>query len=137
LIGCGSSIGDRQQPAVAAVDAGRALRHRARMRPAADAPARPEDDDRDALPPSEQARDRRRDRQAHAAERAGMRTGLAKQFKQVLDAQVKRAREAEERRAAELAAMDAEAEAGDDADREDRGRDHLRRGREVRRTLPS
>jgi hypothetical protein len=49
----------------------------------------------DDLPPSEAARDRRRDRDADAPARAGMKTGLAKQFKQVLDAQVKRAQEAE------------------------------------------
>jgi hypothetical protein len=49
----------------------------------------------DDLPPSEAARDRRRDRDADAHARAGMKTGLAKQFKQVLDAQVKRAREAD------------------------------------------
>lgn len=46
------------------------------------------------LPPSEAARDRRRDRDLRAAEREGMRTGLAKQFKQVLDVQLKRGREA-------------------------------------------
>ena len=56
----------------------------------------PPDDEPDDLPPAEAARDRRRDRHAHAEERAGMRTGLAKQFKQVLDAQVKRARDADE-----------------------------------------
>ena len=49
------------------------------------------------LPPSEAARARRRDRDLDAHARAGMRTGLAKQFKQVLDAQVKRAEEAERR----------------------------------------
>jgi CYTH domain-containing protein len=61
-----------------------------------DAPAAPEGidgDPPDDLPPAEAARARRRDRDAAAAERSGMRTGLAKQFKQVLDAQVKRARE--------------------------------------------
>ena len=46
------------------------------------------------LPPSEAARDRRRDRDLRAAEREGMRTGLAKQFKQVLDVQLKRGRDA-------------------------------------------
>lgn len=46
----------------------------------------------DDVPPSEAAREKRRDRDAEAAKRAGMKTGLAKQFKQVLDAQVKRAR---------------------------------------------
>jgi hypothetical protein len=47
----------------------------------------------DDLPPAEAAREQRRDRDAEARTRAGMKTGLAKQFKQVLDAQVKRARE--------------------------------------------
>ena len=50
------------------------------------------DDDRDDLPPTEAARARRRDHDATAGARGGMRTGLAKQFKQVLDAQVRRAR---------------------------------------------
>jgi hypothetical protein len=54
-------------------------------------PNDPERDDQ--LPPAEAARARRRDRDASAAERKGMRTGLAKQFKQVLDAQAERARE--------------------------------------------
>ncbi len=53
-------------------------------------PVEPEDD----LPPNEWARARRRDHDTAAAARSGMRTGLAKQFKQVLDAQVKRAQEA-------------------------------------------
>jgi hypothetical protein len=52
-------------------------------------------EDEQAIPATETARDRRRDRKSDEAERAGMRTGLAKQFKQVLDAQVKRAAEAE------------------------------------------
>ncbi len=53
------------------------------------------DDDRvDDLSPAEAARDRRRDHDAGTAARAGMRTGLAKQFKQILDAQAKRARAA-------------------------------------------
>jgi hypothetical protein len=60
---------------------------------------RDNDEEREDLPPTEAARDRRRDRHASASERAGMRTGLAKQFKQVLDAQVKRASDA--RRASE------------------------------------
>lgn len=55
-----------------------------------------EGDDELDLPPAEAERDRRRDHDLRAAEREGMRTGLAKQFKQVLDAQVKRAREAED-----------------------------------------
>jgi len=46
----------------------------------------------DDLPPSEAAREKRRDRDADAQARAGMKTGLAKQFKQVLDTQVKRAK---------------------------------------------
>jgi len=49
----------------------------------------------DNLPPSEAAREKRRDRDAEAHARAGMKTGLAKQFKQVLDAQARRARELE------------------------------------------
>jgi len=56
----------------------------------------PDRDDEVDLPPAEAARDRRRDHDLRAAEREGMRTGLAKQFKQVLDAQAKRGREAEE-----------------------------------------
>jgi hypothetical protein len=56
---------------------------------------KPPDDQSDELPPSEAARARRRDHDAAAAERSGMRTGLAKQFKQVLDAQVKTGRAAE------------------------------------------
>jgi hypothetical protein len=43
------------------------------------------------LTPAEGARARRRDRDAQAKARQGMSTGLAKQFKQVLDAQVRRA----------------------------------------------
>ncbi len=50
--------------------------------------------DEEELPDSERARDRRRDHDAEARARSGMRTGLAKQFKQVLDAQRKRAEEA-------------------------------------------
>ncbi len=48
------------------------------------------------LDPREEARNRRRDRDATASERAPMRPGLGKQFKQVLDAQVKRGRAAAE-----------------------------------------
>ncbi len=55
---------------------------------------KPPDDQADDLPPAEAARARRRDHDAAAPERSGMRTGLAKQFKQVLDAQVKRGRAA-------------------------------------------
>jgi hypothetical protein len=61
------------------------------------APHRPDDDPSDELPAAEAARDRRRDHDAGAGARSGMRTGLAKQFKQVLDAQARRAREADER----------------------------------------
>ena len=56
---------------------------------------RPIDRDENDIPPAEAARDRRRDRDADAPARAGMRTGLAKQFKQVLDSQHKRAQDAE------------------------------------------
>ena len=55
--------------------------------------------DEDELPPAEAAREKRRDRDAEAQARAGMRTGLAKQFKQVLDEQRRRADEVERRRA--------------------------------------
>jgi hypothetical protein len=61
----------------------------------------PDRDDEADLPPAEAARDRRRDHDLRAAEREGMRTGLAKQFKQVLDAQAKRGREAEDELLAE------------------------------------
>lgn len=61
----------------------------------------PPDDQADDLPPAEAARARRRDHDAAAPERSGMRTGLAKQFKQVLDTQVKRGRAARERDEAE------------------------------------
>jgi hypothetical protein len=54
-----------------------------------------EDSDELALPPSEAAREKRRDHDAQARTRAGMRTGLAKQFKQVLDIQRRRAEEDE------------------------------------------
>ncbi|MGA3058515.1 MAG: hypothetical protein ABSE70_10855 [Candidatus Limnocylindrales bacterium] len=53
------------------------------------------DGSEDEVSPAEAARERRRDRDAAARARAGMRTGLAKQFKQVLDSQTKRAQEAE------------------------------------------
>ncbi|MGD0018675.1 MAG: hypothetical protein ABSD62_05420 [Candidatus Limnocylindrales bacterium] len=49
----------------------------------------------DELSPAEAAREKRRDRDAEARARAGMRTGLAKQFKQVLDVQRQRAEEVE------------------------------------------
>jgi len=57
---------------------------------------KPPDDRADELPPTEAARARRRDHDAAAAGRSGMRTGLAKQFKQVLDAQARRGRAAAE-----------------------------------------
>jgi hypothetical protein len=56
----------------------------------------PDRDDEIELPPAEAERDRRRDHDLRAAEREGMRTGLAKQFKQVLDLAARRAREDEE-----------------------------------------
>jgi len=71
--------------------AGVAARHPPLVKPRSQAP----DGDID-LPLAEIARDRRRDHDLRAVEREGMRTGLAKQFKQVLDAQVKRGREAED-----------------------------------------
>ncbi len=57
----------------------------------------PPDEDGDDLPPTEAARARRRDHDATSGARSGMRTGLAKQFKQVLDAQATRARAARAR----------------------------------------
>jgi hypothetical protein len=53
--------------------------------------------DEDELPPAEAAREKRRDHDAAARSRAGMRTGLAKQFKQVLDVQRRRAEAVDER----------------------------------------
>jgi hypothetical protein len=50
-----------------------------------------DDTEESALPPAEAAREKRRDHDAAARTRAGMRTGLAKQFKQVLDIQRRRA----------------------------------------------
>lgn len=46
--------------------------------------------DYDSLDAREVARARRRDRDLSAPARAGMRSGLAKGFKQILDARVKR-----------------------------------------------
>jgi hypothetical protein len=54
-----------------------------------------DDTEESALPPAEAAREKRRDHDAAARTRAGMRTGLAKQFKQVLDIQRRRAEEDE------------------------------------------
>jgi hypothetical protein len=51
------------------------------------------DEDGNEAPGSEASRNRRRDRRAEAESRAGMRTGLAKLFRQVLDTQSSRARE--------------------------------------------
>lgn len=76
---------------------------------------RPEDDPRDELPPAEAARARRRDHDASAGARAGMRTGLAKQFKQVLDAQARWGRKAGAPRATQVPR-----DAPDEADRPDR-----------------
>jgi hypothetical protein len=58
-----------------------------------------DEDQPSELTPAEAARARRRDRDADAKARKGMRTGLAKQFKQILDAQSRRAEEAGERAA--------------------------------------
>jgi hypothetical protein len=62
---------------------------------------RPDDDPSEDLPPAEAARARRRDHDSAAAARSGMRTGVATQFKQVLDAEAKRARAARPRPAAQ------------------------------------
>jgi hypothetical protein len=62
------------------------------------------EEDAEQLPPAEAARARRRDHDAAAGARSGMRSGLAKQFKQVLDAQAKRARAADTPRADEVPA---------------------------------
>ncbi len=56
----------------------------------------PEQASERGLDAREAARNRRRDRDSTASERALMRPGLAKQFKQVLDAQAKRGQEAAE-----------------------------------------
>ena len=72
---------------------------------------KPPDDTSAELPPAEAARARRRDHDAGAAGRSGMRTGLAKQFKQVLDAQAKRGRAA---RSAEAEAAASDAGGADD-----------------------
>jgi hypothetical protein len=67
------------------------------------------DEDRPSeISPAEAARARRRDHDAEAKARKGMRTGLAKQFKQILDAQSRRAEEA-----GEQAAQPPPASAGD------------------------
>jgi hypothetical protein len=52
---------------------------------------RDEEEIDEALTDRETARSARRDRDLSAPARAGMRTGLAKGFKQIADAQVKRA----------------------------------------------
>jgi hypothetical protein len=62
------------------------------------------EEDAEQLPPAEAARARRRDHDAAAGARSGMRSGLAKQFKQVLDAQAKRARAAETPQLEDIAA---------------------------------
>ena len=53
----------------------------------------------DEVDPREVARTKRRDRDASAADRALMKPGMGKVFKQILDAQAKAAREAPARRA--------------------------------------
>ena len=74
------------------------------------------EDDEESIRPAEAARDRRRDRRSEAAERSGMRTGLAKQFKQVLDAQTRRAAQAER----ELEERDEESGTGRSREKDDR-----------------
>jgi len=56
------------------------------------------DDDRDRLDPREEARARRRDREADAQARDLMRPGMGKVFKQIQDAQAKAASEPVKRR---------------------------------------
>lgn len=51
------------------------------------------DDDRDRLDPREDARAKRRDRDADAQRRDLMRPGMGKVFKQIQDAQAKAAKE--------------------------------------------
>jgi hypothetical protein len=65
----------------------------------------------DDVSPAEIAREKRRDRDADAQARAGMRTGLAKQFKQVLDSQTKRVQD-DERRAMDRETPPAEGRSG-------------------------
>lgn len=86
-------------------------------------------DGNDELSPAEIARQKRRDRDADAAARAGMNTGLAKQFKQVLDSQRKRALEdsAPDRDTAAPGPADSRPDGGRSAPRKKR-----RRGREDR-----
>jgi hypothetical protein len=83
------------------------------------------DDPAEDLPPAEAARARRRDHDAAAAERSGMRTGLAKQFKQVLDAQVRRGRAA--------GAAGRAADAGEDEGAGEDEPPRQRRARQLRR----
>ena len=56
------------------------------------------DDDRNRLDPREEARARRRDREADAQARDLMRPGMGKVFKQIQDAQAKAASEPVKRR---------------------------------------
>ena len=56
------------------------------------------DDDRNRLDPREEARARRRDREADAQARDLMRPGMGKVFKQIQDAQAKAANEPVKRR---------------------------------------
>ena len=54
--------------------------------------------DEEDLDPREAERDRRRDREARAAQRELMRAGMGKVFKQIQDAQAKAAKEPPKRR---------------------------------------
>jgi hypothetical protein len=56
------------------------------------------DDDRNRLDPREEARARRRDREADAQARDLMRPGMGKVFKQIQDAQAKAAEDPPKRR---------------------------------------
>ncbi len=67
------------------------------------------------LAPAEAARIHRRERERSAKERELMRTGQAKAFKQILDAQAKRAARIEERRSSKKDG--GRGEAGDTTDR--------------------
>ncbi len=89
----------------------------------------------DELRPSEVARQRRRDRDATAVERAGMRTGLAKGMKQIMDAQARRAAEARDAIRARQGTPDGEQP---DGSRPDSGRSRTDRGNDTdsRRSRP-
>ena len=77
------------------------------------------------LGPREEARIKRRDRDAQAGQRAPMRTGLAKGLRQVLDAQAKRGRAAADsirRRKGRGGDQGQGGDRGDDADRDEPSR---------------